>query len=473
VIEVEARKPAREEIDSQAAPQLEVAGANSDLNSEFDDESRSDLPSTTPISLPQFKQPTKPIQPITKPATKPVPEPKAKRVTGASKAVRPATVMLDPSATPLRRIPWGVVGVMGVVLALVLSAVFLLRGITGNSQTGNGIQVTMQQTTPEVGEGLPTQAPAEPGAPTSDPAASHAAPVGPTSVNPTDTPAPTLPPISPTPVPPEEYSAVAGDSCGLIAEKFGVRLAAFMEQNNLTDATCTRIRIGDKFLIPAPTPTPGPSPTPQPPGAPSTNNNEPIATLPPELTYEVLPGDVCGKIAQKFPGLTTDQIIKLNNLDANCTIQIGQKLVLRFASAAAAVTAPPQVAQTPTPRTGYSAPQLVSPQAGTLFTETQTVITLQWLSVGLLKENEFYVIEIQPQGETIVPIYETKATSLKLSQELLGNEIERSFRWLVSVKQKLATNPKTNQPIYNDLSPQSEARRFVWRKPQGTPTPTP
>jgi LysM repeat protein len=182
---------------------------------------------------------------------------------------------------------------------------------------------------------------------------------------------------------------------------------------------------------------------------------------------------VCGKIAQKFPGLTTDQIIKLNNLDANCTIQIGQKLVLRFASATAVVTAPPQVAQTPTPRTGYTAPQLVSPQEGMLFTETQTVITLQWLSVGLLKENEFYVIEIQPQGETIFPIYETKATSLKLSQELVGDQIERSFRWLVSVKQKLATNPKTNQPIYNDLGPQSEARHFVWRKPQGTPTPTP
>ncbi len=476
-------------VHKPVAPVVKAASAKEEPkpDSDVDDAPRMDLPPTKPIVLPQSKPPTKPIQPIspvaksvlpdTRPITKPVPppapkpEPGPKKVTGASKAVRPATMMIDPSASPaalLRRVPWGVVGVIAVVVGLVAGAFFLLRGLTGNGATGNGIQVTIQpqQATLASGEVLPTDALA--GANTLTPDSAEAAPLAPT-----DTPAPTLPPVSPTPVPPQDYTVVSGDTCGTIAEKFGVRLAPFMALNNLTDATCTRIRIGDKLLIPAPTPTPGPSPTPQPPGAPSTDNTQPLATLPPELTYEVLPGDVCSKIVQKFPGLTTDQIIKLNNLDASCTIQIGQKLVLKFAAAPVAATSPPQVAMTPTSRIGYASPQLASPQDGATFTETQQVITLQWLSAGLLRENEYYVIEIQPQGETIVPIYETKATSLKLSQELVGVQFERSFRWFVSVKQKLATDPKTNLPIYNDLSPQSQAWRFVWRRPQGTPTPTP
>jgi LysM repeat protein len=352
---------------------------------------------------------------------------------------------------------------MAVVLGLAIVAALLLRSNTG-ATTGSGIQVTLQQTTDKTPLAGSLDTPS-----TVDPSAAAAAPAEIATAAPTATPAPTLPPVSPTPVPLQEYTVVSGDTCGTIAEKFSVRLAPFMELNSLTDATCTRIRIGDKLLIPAPTPTPGPSPTPQPPGSALA---EPVATLPPELTYEVLPGDVCSKIAQKFPGMTTDQIIKLNNLDANCTIQIGQKLVLKFASAPVATSAP-LVAATPTARIGYAAPQLVSPQDGVTFTQTQQVITLQWLSVGLLKENEFYVIEIQPQGDTIVPIYETKSTSLKLSQDLVGDQTERSFKWFVSVKQKLATDPKTNQPIYNDLSPQSLSWRFVWRKPAGTPTPTP
>ena len=438
-----------------------------------DDDPRLDLPPTKPIVLPQFKPATKPIQPIAKPSlpdtrpiTKPVPppEPTPKRVTGASKAVRPVTVMMDSSATAQRRVPWSVVGVIAVVVGLVAGAAFLLRG-NGGSSTGNSIQVTLQQQQVTLASGEVLAAGASTLTP--DPASAQMAA---TDAAPTEAPAPTLPPVSPTPVPPQEYTVLSGDSCGTIAEKFGVRLAPFMLLNNLNDAACTRIRIGDRLLIPAPTPTPGPSPTPQPAGAQSTSN-EPTATLPPELVYEVGPGDVCSKIVQKFPGLTTDQIIKFNNLDANCTIQIGQKLTLKFAAAPPAATSAPQVATTPTPRIGYAAPQLVSPQDGVAFTETQQVVTLQWLSAGLLRENEYYVIEIQPQGETIVPIYETKSTSLKLSQELMGAQFERSFRWFVSVKQKLATDPKTNLPIYNDLSPQSQSWRFVWRKPQATPTP--
>ena len=200
-------KPVVEEAPAKEEPLHPV-----DAGAELSDKLRLDLPPTKPIVLPQTKPPTKPIQPIaksvlpdTRPVTKPVPkpEPGPKKVTGASKAVRPATVMMDSSASPaalLRRVPWGVVGVIAVVLGLVAGAAFLLRGLTGNGATGNGIQVTIQpqQATLASGEVLPTDAMAGANTLTPDPAAAQAAPADSTPLAPTDTPAPTLPPVSPT-----------------------------------------------------------------------------------------------------------------------------------------------------------------------------------------------------------------------------------------------------------------------------------
>ncbi len=105
--------------------------------------------------------------------------------------------------------------------------------------------------------------------------------------------------------------------------------------------------------------------------------------------------------------------------------------------------------------------------------ETQEVVTLQWLTVGLLKENEWYVVQVQPTGAITVPIFETKATSIKLTQDILGGEFESEIVWWVQVKQLLTTDPNSGARIYNEASPMSEVRRFVWRRPISTPTPTP
>ncbi|MGQ9815888.1 MAG: hypothetical protein ACUVR3_12200 [Candidatus Roseilinea sp.] len=43
----------------------------------------------------------------------------------------------------------------------------------------------------------------------------------------------------------------------------------------------------------------------------------------------------------------------------------------------------------------------------------------------------------------------------------------------MQVKQLVAVDPRTNERVYNDLSPASAVRRFVWRPSLGTPTPAP
>jgi LysM repeat protein len=231
------------------------------------------------------------------------------------------------------------------------------------------------------------------------------------------------------------------------------------------------IHIGDKLLIPVPTPTAGPSPT-LPPGVTQQPSGTPesTATMPPQLIYQVKGGDTCSEIAQKYR-MTVDQLIAQNSLDANCTLQIGQVLTLTFDIPTPAVSPTPNIAQTPTPRVGYEPPQLTSPRDGEQFSETQEVVTLQWLSTGLLKDDEWYVVQVQPSGAITVPVFETKATSIKLTRDIFGDQSERSFAWWVQVKQLLGVNTQTGERAYNNLSEPSLVRRFTWRRPQTTPTP--
>jgi LysM repeat protein len=285
------------------------------------------------------------------------------------------------------------------------------------------------------------------------------------------TPAATAPPTAaPAPTPtPVEYSVRSGDTCGGIAQRFGVDLDEFAAVNNLDTVNCF-IRVGDRLVIPVATPTPGPTATLEPGAtAPPGTAAGPTATLPPEIVYVVRGGDTCGEIAQKF-NVTVDLLIAQNNLDASCLIQLNQVLTVTFATPTPVATVTPFILQTPTPRVGYDAPVMLSPQGGAQISETQEVVTLQWLTVGLLQPDEWYVVQVQPTGAITVPLFETKATSLKLTQDILGGQVEREIAWWVQVRKR---DPATPAGVYVDRSPPSAVRNFIWRRPLSPATPTP
>ena len=380
----------------------------------------------------------------------------------------------------LSQLPWGVIGVGAVIVAMVIGAVLLLR------DTGDSGAPAPSPTLP--GATIQSALAVEPAQPaTQEPATAPTITFvdTPSAAASTDTPIPELPTPSPptdTPAPPPdlEYEVQSGDTCGGIAVKYNVPVDIIISYNNL-DANCF-LRIGDKLRIPQPTPTPGPAPeippdaplpaTPTPDTTQPTEPALPTATLPPQIVYTVREGDTCGEIAQRFR-MPVNHLIQQNGLDDNCLIRIGQVLTLTFATPTPAVSPTPIIAQTPTPRAGYPAPQLVSPVEDAVITESLESVTLAWLSIGLLKDNEWYVVQVQPAGAITVPVFETKATSIRLTRAIFGDLNERSFSWWVQVKQLVAVDPRTNERVYNDLSPASAVRRFAWRRPLGTPTPAP
>jgi LysM repeat protein len=261
---------------------------------------------------------------------------------------------------------------------------------------------------------------------------------------------------------------ISGDTCGSIAQRYSIPLSEFMRYNQLSERSCLTIQIGDILLAPPPTATPGPTETPPPDYTPP----PPQATLPADFVYEVKRGDSCSTIAQAL-GISVDDIIRENSsLNQQCLIVEGQKLNIRRPGAANTVTyaVTPAALLAPTRRTSYEAPGLLSPVDNSVVTDP--VITLEWLSVGILRSNEWYVVQIQPSGALTVPVFETKSTSIRLTANLLGGEPERTFAWWVQVRQK-AGEMSDGAPIYNDVGPASGVRRFTWQRPIPTSTPPP
>jgi LysM repeat protein len=351
-----------------------------------------------------------------------------------------------PVAAPARNIPWGVFGVIGVILLIGGAGFLLLRnGPSVNAQpTPTAIVDFAEIASTEVAVNIPSPVP------TLGPQSS------PTFVFPTR-----------TPLPAREYTVVSGDTCGGIAQKNGVALDEFMRQNQLNERTCLGIQVGGTLLIPPPTVTPGPTETISPDYTPP----PPATALPPDFVYEVKRGDSCGGIAQQF-GVTVDDILRENSsLQQQCLIREGDKLNIRKnALPAVAFNVTPSLLTEATRPSAYRAPELLAPVNDAAANDD--TLTLEWLSVGELRANEFYVIQIQPSGAITVPIFETKSTSIRLTDAMLDTEPERAFTWWVQVRQKLDTS-LNGVPVYNDLGPASSVRRFVWQRRLVTPTPAP
>jgi LysM repeat protein len=366
---------------------------------------------------------------------------------------------LDRKRFDLSRLPWGVIGVVAVIAGIGLGVWSMLRNrIAAPSISPPTIVVAqLKEATSTVVVNQTTTATSEP---TATPAPAS----------------PTLPPPPPTrtPIPPEPYSIQSGDTCGGIASKFNLPLSSLLAFNNLSEVNCTTLRIGQTLLIPPPTPTPGPTETAAPNAAPAAASQpvEPQATLPAELVHIVKFGDTCSELAERYQ-VSIDDIIRQNDLDRNCLITLNQKLNIKRTLATPTVQPTAFVLATPTSRTGYPAPVLLAPINDAQLEETREVATLQWLTVGLLKPDEYYVVQVQPAGANSVPIFETKTNSLKLTRDILGDQLELSFAWWVQVKRRIAIDPNSGNPVYNNVSPPSLPRRFTWRKPKTAITPTP
>lgn len=285
------------------------------------------------------------------------------------------------------------------------------------------------------------------------------------TVTPTDTA--TQPPptntatLEPTPTP-ITYYVKELDTCLGIAAFFGVSVQSIVTLNNLP-SSCDNLFIGQPLLIPQPTATP----TPQPSATFSPAEQTEAACE--KIEYIVKENDTLGAISNSY-GVPMAAVQEYNGLP-NETVYIGQQLIIplckRFAT--------PGPTPTPTPPPPYPAVNLLLPPDGAAFTLVNDTVTLQWASVGTLRENEAYSVTVEDvtlaDGTKIVAyVVDTKYNvPITLRPK---DSIPHIFRWKVSVVRQSGTDDSGN-PIWISAGAESIARVFTWTGIPIAATPTP
>jgi LysM repeat protein len=279
----------------------------------------------------------------------------------------------------------------------------------------------------------------------------------PTATN-TATPSPTHTPITPTststlqPTPtPVTYIVQSGDSCSGIAAFFNISIQSIIIENSLP-VECI-LTVNQELKIPHPTPTNTPIAT-----ATLSSSEETREACETE-TYVVQADDTLSMIAT-VRGIPMEAIQVWNGMVVD-TVFEGQIIILplcevTFIWGAGTVT--------PSPAPPYPAPELLLPLDGQAFTLADDTVTLQWSSVGTLRQNEAYqviVIDVT-EGQNKKLVDEVTDTKYIIPESMRPGESKpHVFRWYVVPVAQISVDEEGN-PVWVPGGATSATWAFTW-----------
>ena len=270
---------------------------------------------------------------------------------------------------------------------------------------------------------------------------------------PSDTLEPTALPTD-TPVPPLDYTIKAGDTCLGLATFFQVSVQSIVVANNLP-ASCI-LSVGTTLKIPYPTATPAPPPTDIPNVATQTSQ------ACEKISYTVQANDTLSSIALNY-NVPQDAIKFYNGLSTDAVF-LDQPLIIplceRFAT-----PGPTPTATLPPP---YAAPNLLLPASGASFTLANDVVTLQWASIGTLRDDEAYQVTVEDKtasntlGQTkrIVDYVTDMKYIVPTSMRPNDNQGHVFVWWVTTVRQNGVD--EQGQPVYESAGASSDQWIFGW-----------
>lgn len=135
-------------------------------------------------------------------------------------------------------------------------------------------------------------------------------------------------------------------------------------------------------------------------------------------------------------------------------IQVSQCVNVPAATPTATNTLPPRGDETITPTPTLIAPTLISPRNGD---QVRGIIRLQWVSVGRLAENEFYVVTLLNEGNQTVYNAATQATSITVPNDFLPNDgAAYEMVWSVAIEMQNADG------LFIPSGGRTPENRFTW-----------
>jgi LysM repeat protein len=284
-----------------------------------------------------------------------------------------------------------------------------------------------------------------------EPTSTPTATVTPTiTTTPTASLTPTLEP-SATMLPPVDYVVKQNDTCSLIAVIFKVSIQSIIQLNNLS-ADCGSLFVGQALKIPQPTPTPSPLPT-------STLSlSEATQSACQKINYTVKPNDTLMGIAANY-NVDKQAIVTFNGMTSDVVYE-GQDLIIPLC----ARLPTPGPTSTSTPPPPYPAPNLLLPADGASFTSSNDTISLQWASVGTLRQDEAYAVTIEDvtsgSGQKTVEYVNDTKYIVPASARPVDN-VPHILRWVVIPVRQTGTD-KSGQPTWDTAGAPSTPRVFSW-----------
>jgi hypothetical protein len=288
-----------------------------------------------------------------------------------------------------------------------------------------------------------------------------------TPAPPSDTPGPTATPG------PFEHVVAEGEDCFTIMFQYGVSAAGlteFYDLNNMA-GSCI-LSLGDTVLVPRPTPIP----------VEIDPNSTPITITPPSdpgafgsftayTEYGVQDGDTLTSIALKN-NTTLRRICQLNPLPdgmdcSGCDFSqsdvgfcpnpplIGPSdcFIVPGPTPLPTGTLPPTGEETATPTPTHRAPGVVYPVDGSA---VSGFVRLQWVSVGLLQPDEYYVVNLTDNTSGTVFIKETKSTYMDVPAEYAPSEAHE-ISWYVAVQIRNA------EGLFVPAGDRTPDYHFIWQ----------
>jgi hypothetical protein len=172
-------------------------------------------------------------------------------------------------------------------------------------------------------------------------------------------------------------------------------------------------------------------------------------------------GETLSSIADEYD-TNVEAILAANELDSPDLIYVGQELVVPLMPPTATPTPSPTPTPTTTPSPPYPAPDLLSPAEGAVLEGEDAVILLTWTSVGILRDNQAYLVELETPARITPVTYTTQGTSWRLPSDLWPTGRRRTLTWRVTVVQQTGP-PEVGPAAWEPLSPPTRTRHFEWR----------
>lgn len=289
--------------------------------------------------------------------------------------------------------------------------------------------------------------------PTSIPTFTSTSSLTPTEAPPTAT---TTPMPTPTPI---QYIVQAGDTCLGIAAFFEISIQAIALENNL--GTECFLNPGTTLFIPHPTPTVTPFPTA------TLSNLQQTEQACLKDNYVVKENDTLSSIAAAYN--ISQSAIKEENGLVGDTVFLGQTLVIPLCLRATAIGP----TATPTPLPPYPAPNLLLPADGAPFGLNDDTVTLQWASVGSLRDNEAYQVTVEDVTEGQNRKLVRYVTDTKFIVPATFRSTAREphvFRWSIIAVRQVGTDSDGN-PAWEPAGATSVQRVFTWSSTTAVATP--